>query len=107
MTGSDTCDCGPLPPDINHGPAINAVNWTEAGLGVSLLLIRLYTRAFIVRKIGWDDWCIVLAVVRLSFLAAPSVTDALLALRICFFGIRTRLENETRKGWNGGIMKGG
>lgn len=95
MASSDTCDCGSFPPDVNHGPSINAVNWTEAGLGVLILLIRLYTRAFIVRKIGWDDWCIVLAVVRLSFLAALLETDSLLALRISFcFSAEQRVKLE-------------
>ncbi|PVI02161.1 hypothetical protein DM02DRAFT_653786 [Periconia macrospinosa] len=62
-----------LPPNTNAGPAINAVNWTEASLGILVLFARLYTRIFIVRKLGWDDLCIVLAVI-LSVIMSALVT---------------------------------
>lgn len=55
---------GPPPPQVNKGPGILAVTWVETSIGLLVLGARLYTRARIVRNVGWDDWCIVFATVR-------------------------------------------
>ena len=41
-----------------------AVVWTLAPLAIIVVSLRFYTRAFIVRRIGWDDWIMLLATVR-------------------------------------------
>lgn len=42
---------------------INAVVWVGAGIALVLVLLRLYTRIIIVRKLGMDDHIMVLATV--------------------------------------------
>ncbi|KAJ8132202.1 hypothetical protein O1611_g1425 [Lasiodiplodia mahajangana] len=52
-----------LPLDVNRGPGLVAAAWALGVIGSSLLVMRLYTRAFIIKKIGWDDWTMVITVV--------------------------------------------
>jgi hypothetical protein len=52
-----------LPPQVNKGPGLIAVTWIEASIGLLLLAARLYTRARIVRNVGWDDWIMIFATV--------------------------------------------
>ena len=35
-------------------------------LAVVMVLMRIYTRVFIVRKFGLDDWCMVLALISVA-----------------------------------------
>lgn len=56
----------PLPPYVDKGQGLVAVAWVEASLGLLALGARLYTRARIVRKVGWDDWTMVIATVGLT-----------------------------------------
>jgi hypothetical protein len=60
---ADVIVAGPPFPDVNRGPGILAVSWIEASLGIIILSLRMYTRAKITRKIGWDDWTMVFATV--------------------------------------------
>lgn len=55
----------PLPPDVDHGSGLVVAAWTMGFVGCSLLGMRMYTRAVIIKKIGWDDWIMVIAVVSL------------------------------------------
>jgi hypothetical protein len=52
---------GQLPPDNNIGPTALAANWTEAGVALILVVLRMFTQIFIVGRIGIDDYLIVLA----------------------------------------------
>jgi hypothetical protein len=47
---------------------------SEIGIAASFLLLawiavalRFYTRAFVVRNLGWDDWIMALTLVKLTF----------------------------------------
>jgi hypothetical protein len=37
------------------GRTLNAVLWTETAIGALFVLMRIYTRKFILRSAGWDD----------------------------------------------------
>lgn len=57
-----------LPPaggDQNLGPTINAVNWLFTTLATLAVGARLYGRVRLTHNIGWDDFWIVIAIVRL------------------------------------------
>ena len=55
----------PPPPggDQNRGSQIIIVHSILSGIGAILVLLRLYVRMFIVKKLGMDDYFIVLALV--------------------------------------------
>lgn len=52
-----------LPPDVHQGAGLVVAAWTMGAVGCSLLAMRMYTRAVIVEKMGWDDWTMIMAVV--------------------------------------------
>ncbi|KAI1125486.1 hypothetical protein F5Y10DRAFT_268024 [Nemania abortiva] len=52
-----------LPPDVKMGTGLVVAAWVLGAAGSSLLTMRMYTRTFILKKVGWDDWTMVLAVV--------------------------------------------
>ncbi|CAJ2500227.1 Uu.00g030800.m01.CDS01 [Anthostomella pinea] len=52
-----------LPPDDDKGVGLVVTAWALGAAGTILLSMRMYTRAFIVRKIGRDDWTMVLSVI--------------------------------------------
>ena len=39
----------------DYAGIINGVMWTQVVLGVIFVALRLYTRVFLIRSIGWDD----------------------------------------------------
>ena len=39
----------------NYGPIIKSLDWTLFGLSSIVVSLRLYTRTWIIRKLGWDD----------------------------------------------------
>lgn len=45
-------------------PGAYAAVWVSFCLGSIISLIRIYSRAFVVRNWGWDDWCAVVIFVR-------------------------------------------
>ncbi|KAL1954638.1 hypothetical protein VTO42DRAFT_879 [Malbranchea cinnamomea] len=49
--------------DVNRGPAMSIVSWTECGVALALLLARIWTRLHILRTWGWDDVFMGLAMV--------------------------------------------
>ncbi|KAI1354449.1 integral membrane protein [Xylaria sp. FL0043] len=55
------------PPNVNVGIGLVVTSWILGATGSSLLAMRMYTRAFIIKKIGWDDWtmifCVILALI--------------------------------------------
>ena len=58
-----------------HAPpaAVPGVTITMTALAGLVAIGRLYTRVFVVRKEGWDDLCIVLALVWLSGTSWPEL----------------------------------
>lgn len=48
----------------NRGPQIFAVNVFFSVAAVVIVLLRIYTRAVIVKAFGMDDWLIILSTVR-------------------------------------------
>ena len=52
-----------LPPNEDHGPSLIAQTWTTVSIASLLVLLRVYTRAFLRRTAGADDWTIVIALV--------------------------------------------
>lgn len=60
--------------DQNLGPTINAVCWLFTTLATLAVGARIYGRARLTHNLGWDDFWIVVAMVRLSnFLVLHSV----------------------------------
>ena len=51
-------------PDINRGLGGLATDWILASISCLIVLLRLYTKGIIVRKLGWDDLLMSLALVR-------------------------------------------
>lgn len=49
--------------DVNNGPTITIVSWTECGIALVLLLARIWTRVRILNSWGWDDAFMCLAMV--------------------------------------------
>lgn len=45
-------------------PGAYAAVWISFCLGSIISLLRIYSRAFVVRNWGWDDWCAVVIFVR-------------------------------------------
>ena len=56
---------GPPPQgDVNLGPGIVAVIVVLLTLSIIVVGLRFATRIWIVKKLGWDDWTILFALVR-------------------------------------------
>ncbi|EEH05525.1 integral membrane protein [Histoplasma capsulatum G186AR] len=57
-------DLGPPPDgDVNKGPMLNAITWTECGVALALVLARIITRTRLIQRWGWDDAFMCLAMV--------------------------------------------
>lgn len=50
-----------LPPDESRGPSLIAEEWTTVSIASLLVFLRIYTRVFLRKTAGWDDWTIVMA----------------------------------------------
>ncbi|OJD26601.1 hypothetical protein ACJ73_02010 [Blastomyces percursus] len=50
-------DRGPPPPDgdVNKGPMLNAITWTECSVALVLVMARVITRTRLIQRWGWDD----------------------------------------------------
>ncbi|KAL2360236.1 hypothetical protein RJZ56_006907 [Blastomyces dermatitidis] len=50
-------DRGPPPPDgdVNKGPMLNAITWAECSVALVLVLARVITRTRLIKRWGWDD----------------------------------------------------
>ena len=55
----------PIPPDgdVNKGPRLIILDSIELSLSVTAVALRLITRKFLSKFVGWDDWTIVIACV--------------------------------------------
>lgn len=54
---------GPLPPNESRGHIINIVGWVGAAICTIFVLLRLYSRHYITRTLGWSDAIIVVAAI--------------------------------------------
>ncbi|KAI1110062.1 hypothetical protein F5Y14DRAFT_444229 [Nemania sp. NC0429] len=52
-----------IPPDESRGYIIKIVAWTGTAISTLLVLLRLYSRLFIIRSFWWDDAIIVFSAV--------------------------------------------
>jgi hypothetical protein len=50
--------------DVNRGGSLLAILWVTAGLAVLFVLSRLYVRLVIIKWHWWDDYLIVVSIVR-------------------------------------------
>ena len=62
----------PVGGDQNRGPALRDVTIVSFTLVVLALVLRMYSRRFLVRQVGWDDYTIIAATVRLLLLYCQS-----------------------------------
>lgn len=53
-----------MSPYAKLGRTVNIVLWSEMAVGLVFVMLRLYTRKFIIHSLGWDDYVIVLTWVR-------------------------------------------
>ncbi|KAG7129156.1 hypothetical protein HYQ45_011577 [Verticillium longisporum] len=51
----------PLPADVNRGPQILGVCGAMVGLALVFVVLRVYVRVAIIRQLGWDDYCMIVA----------------------------------------------
>jgi len=42
---------------------IGGVAWSLAAVSLIVVAMRFYTRIFVLRRVGWDDWVMLLAMV--------------------------------------------
>ncbi|KAH8742343.1 integral membrane protein [Diaporthe sp. PMI_573] len=60
--GSPPAMQGPIPPDEDRGPRLEAAYWTWSAVSILMLCLRIYARVKI-RGLGWDDWMMVITVI--------------------------------------------
>lgn len=62
----------PLTCKESYGPQLLAFSWAMMAIAVVAVLLRLYFKIRHVNKIGWDDYTIVLSLVRMPIEIFPS-----------------------------------
>ena len=62
LSGMQSTNRPPIPPDHNRGPIILAVQFSTLGVAIIVVLLRFYVRLNL-RAHGWDDYTIYLALV--------------------------------------------
>lgn len=50
----------------NNAVGVLASGWALVGTSTVIVLLRLYSKSFIVRKVGWDDVLMSLSVVSMN-----------------------------------------
>ena len=53
-----------LPPDVNRGPEILAICGTLVGIALAMVILRIWVRAVMIKHMGWDDYIMILGMVR-------------------------------------------
>ena len=48
----------------NRGPLIGVLGWIEAAIAIKIMIARFLVRRYIVRKVDWNDWLMLLALVK-------------------------------------------
>jgi hypothetical protein len=56
-----------------YGPIMIATLWTEAGIALVFVSMRLWTRITINRVVGWDDYLIAFSCVSWNRKILPSI----------------------------------
>lgn len=52
--------------DYNRGPEILAICGALVGLSVAIVLLRLWVKTKIIHQVGYDDHCMLAALVRIG-----------------------------------------
>ncbi|KAI1138504.1 integral membrane protein [Hypoxylon sp. FL0543] len=65
-----------LPPAVDRGFGLVVAAWIMGLAGCCLLVMRMYTRIAILKRTGWDDWTMVVAVV------LAIITDVIVTLMV-------------------------
>lgn len=52
-----------IPPTATRGLDILVAQWVALSFAIVIVCLRIFTRAFLRRTAGWDDWTIVIALV--------------------------------------------
>lgn len=47
----------------DFGPILNGVMWLQVILSSAFIILRIYTRYYIIRSLGWDDYMMVVNLV--------------------------------------------
>lgn len=48
----------------DYGPILNGVMWLQVMISSVFIVLRIYTRYYIIRSLGWDDYMMVINLVR-------------------------------------------
>lgn len=51
--------------DVNRGPVVMAILWTESAVAVIFVSTRFYARTMI-KRISWDDWLMLVTLVSIA-----------------------------------------
>lgn len=62
LSGMQSTNRPPVPPDRNRGPIILALSFSTLGVAIIVVLLRFYMRLKL-RAHSWDDYTIYLALV--------------------------------------------
>ncbi|KAI0964810.1 hypothetical protein F4678DRAFT_477082 [Xylaria arbuscula] len=54
-------DISGLPPDTSRGYIINILVWFGCGISTICVVLRVYSRTYIIRRPGWDDAIVIFA----------------------------------------------
>ncbi|KAF1930581.1 uncharacterized protein M421DRAFT_377119 [Didymella exigua CBS 183.55] len=58
----------------DYGPILNGVMWLQVGVSSVFIMLRIYTRFYIIRSLGWDDYMMVINLaVFIAFIATTSI----------------------------------
>jgi hypothetical protein len=55
----------PTFPDVNRGPEILAICGSLVAITLVMVVLRIWVRATMIKKVGWDDHCMIAAMVRI------------------------------------------
>jgi len=47
----------------DYGPILNGVMWLQVIISSVFIVLRIYTRYYIIRSLGWDDYMMVVNLV--------------------------------------------
>jgi hypothetical protein len=50
----------------DYGPILNGVMWLQVIISSVFIVLRIYTRYYIIRSLGWDDYMMVVNLVSVA-----------------------------------------
>jgi hypothetical protein len=62
----------------DFGPVLNGVMWFQVTISSVFIVLRIYTRYYLIRSLGWDDLMMVVNLVRQILLQTFSYLSFLL-----------------------------